>query len=217
MYYRKVIGGKGYVFQGRFNSTLIDKDAYLLQSIAYLLRNPVRAGMVRNAEDYIWSSIKAYYSNSGNDIVDSEFVDELFGTKDELMVAIQTWGVREPPVTLTQYGEVLGSEDFLQSALKKYDRRKRPTHQGKGMQRKQDRYFDPVEKVITEFERIKGIKIEEIDISNYEGKRQRAALLVLLKDKAGLTYKQISEIEIFEYLNVNSLRSIYQNAIKRER
>jgi len=43
MYYRKITGGKGYVFQGRFNSTLIEKDAYLLHSIAYLLRNPVRS------------------------------------------------------------------------------------------------------------------------------------------------------------------------------
>lgn len=65
MYYRKTTGGKGYVFQGRFNSTLIEKDAYLLHSIVYLLRNPVRAGIVRNADDYIWSSIKSYYSDSG--------------------------------------------------------------------------------------------------------------------------------------------------------
>jgi putative transposase len=57
MYYRKVTGGKGYVFQGRFNSTLIEKDAYLLQSIAYLLRNPVRAGIVPNAEDYIYGPV----------------------------------------------------------------------------------------------------------------------------------------------------------------
>ena len=41
-YYRMVSGGKGYVFQERFKSTLIDRDAYLLQSIAYLLRKPNR-------------------------------------------------------------------------------------------------------------------------------------------------------------------------------
>lgn len=64
-YYRMVSGGKGYVFQDRFKSTLIEKDAYLLQSIAYLLRNPLRAGIVRNVEDYIWSSIKTYYSDNG--------------------------------------------------------------------------------------------------------------------------------------------------------
>jgi REP element-mobilizing transposase RayT len=126
-YYRMVSGGKGYVFQDRFKSTLIEKDAYLLQSIAYLLRNPLRAGIVRNVEDYIWSSIKAYYSDntdSTNDIVDAEFVNDLFGTREELMVAIETIGIREPPVILTKYGEVLGNDEFLKAALKKYDRRK---------------------------------------------------------------------------------------------
>jgi len=74
MYYRKITGGKGYVFHVRFNSTLIEKDAYLLQSIAYLLRNPVPAGIVRDADDYIWSSIKLYYSETMNELVDAEFV-----------------------------------------------------------------------------------------------------------------------------------------------
>ncbi len=215
MYYRKVTGGKGYVFQGRFNSTLIEKDAYLLHSIAYLLRNPVRAGIVPNAEDYIWSSIKAYYSNSGNEIVDAEFVDELFGTKEELMVAIQTWGVREPPVVITKYGEVLGSEDFFTSAIINYDRRERPTNQSIGTQRKEDVYFEPVEKVLWEFERINDVKVEEIDITTIKGKRQRGALLVLLKEKAGLTYKEISGFDIFGDLKLGSLGRIYKNMKSR--
>ncbi len=215
MYYRKVAGGKGYVFQGRFNSTLIEKDAYLLHSIAYLLRNPVRAGIVRDADDYIWSSIKAYYSDNTNGLVDAEFVNELFGTKEQLMAAIQTWGVRELPIIETEYGEVLGNEDFMESALKKYDRRTKPSDQGKGNRRKKDRYFDPVGKVIWEFEEIKGTKIEDIDISTKEGTRQRGDLLVMLKENGGLTYKEISEFDIFEDIKMDSLRSIYRNAKKR--
>jgi hypothetical protein len=31
MYYRKIEGGKGYVFQSRFKSTLIENDSYLIQ------------------------------------------------------------------------------------------------------------------------------------------------------------------------------------------
>ena len=45
MYYRKVEGGKGYMFQSRFKSTLIENDSYLIQSLLYLLLNPVRAGI----------------------------------------------------------------------------------------------------------------------------------------------------------------------------
>jgi putative transposase len=210
-YYRMVSGGKGYVFQERFKSTLIDRDAYLLQSIAYLLRNPVRAGIVSNAQDYTWSSIDAYYSNSSHDIVDADFVNELFESKEQLMAAIHTSGARELPVKITRYGEFLGSEDFFKSALKKFDRRTRPSAQSIGALRKDDFYFDPVEKVIWEFEKIKGLKMEEIDITSLEGKRQRGELLVLLKDKGGLTYKEIREIDIFGDLKYDSLRGIYRN------
>jgi putative transposase len=46
-------GGKGYVFQSRFKSALIENNPYFIQSIPYLLRNPVRAGIVQLPEDYI--------------------------------------------------------------------------------------------------------------------------------------------------------------------
>jgi len=55
-YYRKMVGGKGYVFQSRFKSTIIKNDGYLIKSIEYCLQNPVRAGIVSHAEHYIWSS-----------------------------------------------------------------------------------------------------------------------------------------------------------------
>jgi REP element-mobilizing transposase RayT len=210
-YYRTVSGGKGYVFQGRFKSTLIAKDAYLLQSIAYLLRNPVRAGLVVNAQDYTWSSIDAYYSNSSHDIVDADFVNELFESKEQLMAAIHSGASGELQVRITRYGEVLGSEDFFKSALKKFDRRTRPQDQSIGDQRRDDFYFEPVEKVIWEFEKTKGLKMEEIDIKTLEGKRQRAYLLVLLKEKSGLTYKEIRELDIFADLRNDSLRGIYRN------
>ena len=40
MYYRKMVGGKGYVFQGRFKSTIIEDDSYLIRSIDYCLKTP---------------------------------------------------------------------------------------------------------------------------------------------------------------------------------
>jgi REP element-mobilizing transposase RayT len=215
MYYRKFQGGRGYVFQSRFKSTLIEKDAYLIQSIVYLLRNPVRAGIVQKSEDYKWSSINAYYSNVNDTIVDAEFVDELFGTKESLMTAIHSEGGEELPVRISKYGEFLGSDAFFKSAFKKYDRRKRPSDQSMGTQRQDDYYFDPVEKVIWEFEKKKGVRVDDIDTSTYEGKRNRGELLVLLKDKAGLTYKEISFLDIFGDLNFNSLRGIYRNVKKR--
>jgi len=46
----------GHVYQGRFKAILVDKDNYLLELSRYIVLNPVRAGMVRSAKDWQWSS-----------------------------------------------------------------------------------------------------------------------------------------------------------------
>jgi len=49
----------GYIFQGRFNSIVVDRDAYLLELSRYIVRNPVAAGMVEDVGDWPWSSYLA--------------------------------------------------------------------------------------------------------------------------------------------------------------
>ncbi len=46
----------GTLWEGRYKSTLIQTDRYLLACMAYIDLNPVRAGMVMDARDYPWSS-----------------------------------------------------------------------------------------------------------------------------------------------------------------
>jgi len=48
-------GVRGYLFQGRFHSCVLDRR-HLLAAVSYIALNPVRAGIVRNAWDYFWSS-----------------------------------------------------------------------------------------------------------------------------------------------------------------
>ena len=49
----------GHVFQGRYKSILVEKDSYLLELARYIVLNPVRAQMVRNAQNWPWSSYRA--------------------------------------------------------------------------------------------------------------------------------------------------------------
>ncbi|HET8941129.1 MAG TPA: transposase [Rudaea sp.] len=49
----------GHVFQGRYKAILVDRDSYLLELARYIVLNPVRAGMVRSANDWPWSSYRA--------------------------------------------------------------------------------------------------------------------------------------------------------------
>ena len=46
----------GTLWEGRYRSTLIQTDRYLLACMAYIDLNPVRAGLVAQARDYPWSS-----------------------------------------------------------------------------------------------------------------------------------------------------------------
>ena len=50
---------KGHLWQGRFFSSPLD-EAYLWAAIRYVERNPVRARLVRKAENYRWSSAPAH-------------------------------------------------------------------------------------------------------------------------------------------------------------
>ena len=49
----------GHVFQGRFHSLLVHRDAYLLEVVRYVLLNPVRANLCHAAADWRWSSARA--------------------------------------------------------------------------------------------------------------------------------------------------------------
>jgi putative transposase len=46
----------GTLWSGRFKSSVIDTDRYLMACLRYVELNPVRAGMVSRPEDYCWSS-----------------------------------------------------------------------------------------------------------------------------------------------------------------
>ena len=52
-------GKTGHVFQGRYKAILVDKDSYLLELARYVVLNPVRAAMVKDARDWPWSSYRA--------------------------------------------------------------------------------------------------------------------------------------------------------------
>ncbi len=51
-------GRTGTLWEGRYKSTLIDSESYLLTCMRYIEMNPVRAAMVERPEDYPWSSYR---------------------------------------------------------------------------------------------------------------------------------------------------------------
>lgn len=104
---------KGFLFQGRYGSFPMD-EAYLYCCVRYVERNPVRAGLVKLAEEYSWSSARAH----------------VFGFNDPLLSPmplrsqIKDWSIflrgEEKEEDLEQLrknqltGRPLGNEDFIE-------------------------------------------------------------------------------------------------------
>jgi putative transposase len=55
-YFNDRQGRSGTLWEGRYRSTPIQTETYLLACMAYIDLNPVRAGLVAEARDYPWSS-----------------------------------------------------------------------------------------------------------------------------------------------------------------
>ena len=59
-YFNREYHRSGTLWEGRFKSSLIQSETYLLQCQIYIELNPVRAGMVSDPADYIWSSYQCH-------------------------------------------------------------------------------------------------------------------------------------------------------------
>jgi putative transposase len=55
-HYHQHYHSSGHVWQGRFRAFPIEEDDHLLTALRYIERNPVRAGVVASAQDWLWSS-----------------------------------------------------------------------------------------------------------------------------------------------------------------
>jgi len=64
---------RGYLWQGRFSSFPLD-EKYLYAAVRYVERNPVRAGIVKRAEDYEFSSAKAHVYKKKDILLEDNFM-----------------------------------------------------------------------------------------------------------------------------------------------
>lgn len=60
-YHNKRYGLSGAAFEGRYEAYPQGTLPWLLRTIAYLLMNPVAAGLVDAAEDYLWSNFASFF------------------------------------------------------------------------------------------------------------------------------------------------------------
>jgi putative transposase len=55
LHYNGKYGRFGHVFADRFSARVIESEEYLFEACAYVLLNPVKAGLCESVEDWPWS------------------------------------------------------------------------------------------------------------------------------------------------------------------
>lgn len=77
----------GHLFQGRFNSEVVEDDSYFLTVLRYIHQNPVKAKITLHCGEYPWSSYAVYEGavRGGNVLVDTAFSLGLMGGREQLL------------------------------------------------------------------------------------------------------------------------------------
>ena len=77
-YYNKRHNRRGYFWGDRFKSVIVEKGETLINCLAYIDLNPVRAGMENRPEEYRWNSLGYHLQTENKD----QFLSTDFGIKE---------------------------------------------------------------------------------------------------------------------------------------
>ena len=132
-------GRTGTLWEGRYKSTVIQTDRYLLACMVYIDLNPVRAGLVTHAADYPWSSYHRYAGLRPDRLITPHPLIWALGNtpfaREMTYAAMVAAGITtQQQADLTQFalkGWALGDEDFLGALQKKTLRRVNRTSPGR--------------------------------------------------------------------------------------
>lgn len=121
----------GTLWEGRYRSTLVQSESYLLTCMAYLDLNPVRAGIVQSPSEFPWSSHGHYIGQRSDKLITPHpLAWELGNTpfaREAAYAKLVMGGLKPLELTaLSQsvvYGWALGDEKFVADLQKKTVRR----------------------------------------------------------------------------------------------
>jgi len=124
----------GHVWQARFFTCPLDRT-HVWFAMAYIARNPVRAGLLEQADSYAWSSAKAHTSGEdrtrmvNRDDWRRQYTGERW--REVLRASVSEEALMERLREASVRGRLLGSEDFLEAMERKAGRRLRPLPVGR--------------------------------------------------------------------------------------
>ncbi|MBK8598379.1 MAG: transposase [Holophagales bacterium] len=190
-------GRDGHVFQGRFKAILVQREAHLLEVARYVVRNPVRAGLVASPGDWPWSSFRATAGlESAPEWLDTSFVLEQFGSRRSVAATkYREFVLDQGAASYDPWGQVLGqiylgSASFAEAARGDA----KPPEKDREVPRIQREPVTPsVEGVVRLFEQAFELSLDALRDRPRLLSRERALLAAALRRHARATLPAIGE------------------------
>lgn len=114
--YHRHYESSGHVWQGRYKSFIIQDDHHLLTVLRYVEGNPVRAGLVKSAGDWPWSSFRERVGMVTNSLIDESPInmpEDWTGFVDEPITAVELEKVRNSVERQAPYGSSVWKNNVI--------------------------------------------------------------------------------------------------------
>jgi len=195
----------GHLLQGRYKSIIVDRDNYLYELSRYIHLNPVRAGLVNRPEEYEYSSYRAYVSYVTDEIVTTEFLEDMTSKKAYQVYVDSAIGKEtESPMTDIYAGTILGKEDFIQNTLARLENASLDNKNvSQRNQMKIALRTDDILHCVSEY-----FKVPIQELMNEESGILRKTSVYLLKKHTGSSNRQIGQL--FGGINPTTISKINQ-------
>lgn len=191
-------GRDGHVFQGRFKAILVQREAHLLEVARYVVRNPVRAGLVTSPGDWPWSSFRATAAlESAPEWLDTSFLLEQFGSrKGPAAARYREFVLDQGAASYDPWGQVLGQIYLGSASFAEAARAERAVPERvREVPRAQREPVTPsVAEVVGLFERTFGLTLAELRQRPRILSLERAVLAGALRKHARATLPAIGEV-----------------------
>lgn len=132
-------GRTGTLFEGRYKSTLVQAERYLLACMVYIDLNPVRAGLASAPVDFRWSSHRSYVGQGSDRLVTPHPLFWALGNtpfaREEAYANLVASGISAPVrdllTTSTFRGWAVGDPAYIAHLQDEASRRPMPVARGR--------------------------------------------------------------------------------------
>ena len=91
-YFQKKYGHTGHLLQGAFKAIHVENESYLMWLSAYIHQNPLAAGLVKNLEDWPYSSYLDYMGKRNGNLCLKDIILDKFKSPGDYKKFVEDCG-----------------------------------------------------------------------------------------------------------------------------